>query len=87
MQLGITAGREAQKPFWEKQLQTCFEASTAAATIATSRDKEAVSKAVDDFWRLYWGPLAIVEAREVAGAMVAFGTCLETENCTLKKGL
>jgi hypothetical protein len=67
---------EARKPFYSKQLDLCAEASGAAATIATSKDPKKRQDALDDFWRLYWGPLGIVEAGKVSIAMVSFGDCL-----------
>jgi hypothetical protein len=79
-----TAQLEARKPFYSKHLDLCSEASTAAGTIATIKDPRKKKTAVDDFWRLYWGPLGMVEEDEVASAMVAFGECLDT-NC--KHGL
>lgn len=85
--------REAAKPFWDTQLKLYFDASEAAAVIATS-DKEADRRnAIDEFWKLYWGPLACVEdigfskAAEaspnsrhalVEMAMVTFGDHLKT---------
>jgi hypothetical protein len=81
---------ELRKPFWEKQLQLYFSASEAAATIATSKKKEARAAAEAQFWMLYWGPLAIVEDAGmtesgdavVEQAMVNFGNCLsEAEKC------
>ena len=67
---------EAKKPFYSKLLDFCSEASAAAATIATTKDPRKKRDAVDDFWRLYWGPLGIVEPPGVSKAMVAFGRCL-----------
>ncbi len=71
--------REFMKPLWEKQLATYFEASEAAATIATSSDSLERQKARDKFWMLYQGPLVIVESPAVAGAMKAFGQALAAE--------
>jgi len=71
--------REFMKPLWEKQLATYFEASEAAATIATSSDSLERQRARDKFWMLYQGPLVIVESPAVAGAMKAFGQTLAAE--------
>ncbi|HZL89616.1 MAG TPA: hypothetical protein VFB96_14725 [Pirellulaceae bacterium] len=76
--------REAARPFWDSQLQLYLRASEAAATVATSSDAEAVSRAEAQFWNLYWGPLAIVEdvgtekkvVAEVEAAMVTLGRYL-----------
>ena len=70
----------AKQAFHNKHLELCAEATIAASTIATTKDESRKRAALDDFWRLYWGPLGIVEDSEVEGAMVAFGECLEG-NC------
>jgi hypothetical protein len=71
-----SAQREFMKPLIEKQQALYFEAAGAAATIASSSDVRERSKARDTFWRLYWGPLVMVESKEVSGAMTHFGNCL-----------
>ena len=71
--------REFMKPLLEKQQALYFEASSAAATIASSSDARERARAVDSFWRLYWGPLAMIETTNVSGAMKKFGYCLTKE--------
>ena len=76
------AQREFMKPLLEKQLALYFEASSAAATIARATDQGERKKAIDTFWRLYYGPLVIVESMDVSGAMKSFSRCLNgTESC------
>jgi hypothetical protein len=78
LQLQIaTTSLAAKQAFNGKRLELCAQATGDAGTIATSRDKSKLRLAKDDFWRLYWGPLGIVEETEVARAMVAFGRCLD----------
>jgi hypothetical protein len=80
--------REAAKPFWEMQLKLYARASEAAATIATSDDEAARSRAESEFWLLYWGPLSCVEDvgiekkphPEVEAAMVQFGNYLKAHS-------
>ena len=74
---------EARKPFLDRQLTLYTEATQNAAILATSNDPDAIAKARQRFWELYWGQLAMVEngglsAKEggVEAAMVAFGQCL-----------
>ena len=67
----------AKQAFNSKHLEFCAEAAGDAGTLASSTDKNKKRLAEDDFWRLYWGPLGIVEESEVASAMVAFGRCLQ----------
>jgi hypothetical protein len=74
---------ELRKPLWEKQLAIYFEASAAAATISRTQDPVIRRKAEETFWQLYQGPLAIIETKEVSGAMAKFGDCLDgTEKCS-----
>jgi hypothetical protein len=79
---GDAAQREFMKPLIEKKQALYFEASAAAATIASSSDVRERSKARDTFWRLYYGPLVMVESTEVSGAMKHFGGCLGRVQCS-----
>jgi hypothetical protein len=78
-----TARLEARKPFLEKQMDLCFEASEAAAILATTSDATRWQASKERFWTLYWGPLSVVEQPlaedkkgPVEAAMVAFGNQL-----------
>ena len=74
--------REFLRPLWERELGLFFRASEGVASIATSKPGPARQPAEAEFWKLYHGPLAIVESREISGAMVQFGMCLDgTANC------
>jgi hypothetical protein len=73
----LTAQRGFMEPVLTRQLNTYFEASGAAATIAGSQDADEQKKAREAFFRLYWGPLVMLESKEVSGAMKGFGWCLE----------
>lgn len=67
---------EAAKPFLQRQLDLCIEASDAAATLASARDANRIATALDRFWELYFGSLHIVEntgTKSVESNMVAFG--------------
>jgi hypothetical protein len=68
------------KPLLEKQQELYFEAATAAATIASTRDAAERRKAEAKFWILYRGPLVMVESTDVSGAMKRFGRCLTGED-------
>lgn len=74
--------REAAKPFWDAQLKLYLKASEAAAVIARN-DEKTRPAAEEQFWILYYGPLAIVEdvstkdkPPAVARAMVEYGNYL-----------
>ena len=82
-----TSSQTARRPFLEEQTKLCFQASETVARIATTDDPVKWKTAYDDFWMLYWGPLAIVEDRasdkigefrDVAKEMVDFGKALKT---------
>lgn len=73
---------ELQNPFWQKRLQLYFEAAEAAGVIASQSSGPDRTKAEAAFWRLYLGPLAVVEDDNVEGAMVRLGNCLDkSETC------
>lgn len=72
-----TYSMNAKKPFLEKQMEFCIEASTIAATIAsTAVDDPARTAAEARFWVLYWGPLGIVEDTAVERQMFCIGRSL-----------
>ncbi|HEX4638682.1 MAG TPA: hypothetical protein VH170_04275 [Chthoniobacterales bacterium] len=67
---------EFRKRFWEEQYALYSKAVSAAALIATAKDFHSIAAAREEFWRLYWGALCMVEDREVEAAMVDFGEVL-----------
>ena len=80
-----TAALEAIKPFLAERQTLYGEAIRAAATLATSKDPADLSKSGETFWRLYWGPLATVESREIEALMVRMGQCLRVPNAAKLK--
>jgi hypothetical protein len=89
-QYRLTSQSEFIRPVREAQLRLYQEASSAAAQVATlPRESSEWPKAKQEFLRLYYGPLAIVEnfdhATEhnerltVEDAMVIFKSCLDDE--------
>ena len=71
------ADKQAQanrEPFLREQLELVFEASEKVSTLANSTDPETWSEAHERFWVLYWGPLGLVEDRNVESCMVKAGT-------------
>lgn len=78
--------RAFMQPVLERQMDTYFEASAAAATYGSTDNPEEKRKARDAFWRLYWGPLVMLESPEVSQAMKHFGACLNGfELCSPKE--
>jgi hypothetical protein len=73
---------ELQNPFWQKRVQLYFDATEAVGIIASRAAGTERAKAEAAFWRLYLGPLAVVEDDQVESAMVEMGHCLnKTEDC------
>lgn len=80
---------------FQHQATLYFDASRAAATLATSIDPKASdAKAIDAktlrnarerFAQLYWGELVIVEDRRVELAMIAFQRCLLKEGVACER--
>ncbi|MGZ2454821.1 hypothetical protein ACVIRO_007638 [Rhizobium ruizarguesonis] len=83
IQFGSTTALSVRQPFVEQQTKLCLSASENAARLATALDRDTWAKSREDFWMLYWGPLAMVEDVEthaptrVEGAMVEFGDTLQ----------
>ena len=69
---GSWAGqRQANRlSFLNKQLELSLQASETSARLATETDREKWQEAQSTFWRLYWGPLALVDDPAVEAAMV-----------------
>jgi hypothetical protein len=66
--------RQANRlPFLQKQLELCFQATETAGRLSSETDPVEWEKDRVVFWRLYWGPLSIVENPAFESAMVALG--------------
>jgi hypothetical protein len=66
--------RQANRlPFLQRQLELCFQGTETASRLATETNLAEWEKTRVMFWRLYWGPLSVVEDRAVESAMVALG--------------
>jgi len=86
IQFGTTSAFSVRQPFLERQTGLCVAAAEQAARLASTRDNSTWAKSREEFWMLYWGPLAIVEDVEsqtenrVEAAMVDFGAELKKIN-------
>jgi hypothetical protein len=69
--------RAFMQPVLTRQLDLYLGASSAVATLASSTNAAEQAKARDEFWRLYWGPLVMLESPDVSIAMKKVGKCLE----------
>lgn len=75
-QYSRTKREEFRQRFWDQQHVLYSRASDTAATIALASDLHSVEAERIKFWRLYWGPLSMVEHQSVESAMKNFGTIL-----------
>jgi hypothetical protein len=66
-------GQANRQPFLQKQLELAFQTSETASQLATLTNPDDWEKARLKFWLLYWGPLSVVEDRNVESEMVKFG--------------
>ena len=73
----IASERAFMRAVLDRQLSTYFEATSAAATIASSNVAVERAKATETFWRLYFGPLVMLESPDVSRAMKSMGACLQ----------
>jgi hypothetical protein len=69
----IQERQKNRQPFLQRQLELCFQAAETVGRLTSDTDAEEWEKARVAFWRLYWGPLSIVEDRAVESAMVELG--------------
>jgi hypothetical protein len=72
-----TARIEAQKPLLEKRLEFYVAVTSTTAIIATSKNETEVAKAKEEFWKLYSGPLILVQDDSVEYSVRHFGDCLQ----------
>lgn len=69
--------QEYLQKFWQERLKLYDEVTRAAGQIASSRTPDDARTPIGNFWKLYWGPLSILEDRAVLSAMVAYGEKLK----------
>jgi hypothetical protein len=67
-----------RKPYWEKLLALYVDACSCAAAMGTTTSEAEWNAARATFWKLYYGPLCLVEDQKVEEAMVELGTVLES---------
>jgi hypothetical protein len=78
-----TARYESIKPIFEERLKLYVETTSAASTIATSKKEADVAKAKENFLRLYYGPLRLVEDFQIEKTSEEFLTCMQDNSkCT-----
>jgi hypothetical protein len=67
-----------RRPYWERLLALYIDACNSASVIGTTTSETEWDAARANFWKLYYGPLCLVEDQNVEEAMVVFGTALES---------
>ncbi|MDJ0656130.1 MAG: hypothetical protein QNJ40_18350 [Xanthomonadales bacterium] len=71
--------KEYRRPLWERQIAVYFEATNATGLLVSATDPQQLATAERSFWKLYYGPMALVEDLQVEQAMVQFGRCLRDQ--------
>src|SRR5262249_53548655 len=90
-----TAKRESQKPFLERQLNTCFDTVKAVGQLAAENEPGTVVTPKEHasnpphFWIQTHGGPSVVENKEVEAAMVQLGNAIrgceqKQEKCNLQ---
>ena len=72
-QYNATTSQKNLEPFLKTQLEYTLKATDSLASLAVETDPVKWEESRKTFWKLYWGPLAIVEDKEVEQAMVSAG--------------
>lgn len=65
-----------RKPYWEKLLALYIDACSNAAMLARTDVEAEWYAARNSFWKLYYGPLCLVEDQKVEQAMINFNDAL-----------
>ncbi len=85
-QAGRSLALQARQPFEAERLRFYEQAVTIAGVLPVS-EPEIRKKAEADFWKLYWGPMVLVEDDEVARAMIELGRCIKDPQCAERETL
>jgi hypothetical protein len=72
-----TARFEAIKPVLDERLKLYVDLTSAASTIATSKNEADVAKAKDQLLKLYYGPMGLISDFKVQRAAGDFITCMQ----------
>jgi hypothetical protein len=73
----VASERLFMRSILDQQLDTYMEATNVAATLSSTTDDAERRKAIDAFWKLYWGPMVMFESQAVTDRMMAIGHCLD----------
>jgi hypothetical protein len=71
-----------KRPVFEKELDTCIDATKAAETIVHGSDKHSIAEARNKFQSSYVGSLRLIGDLNVATQAKRFSQCLSNPACT-----
>jgi hypothetical protein len=71
-----TTRREQEKPYQQALLDQCVNVSKELARFASANPWDIKRESYEAFWQLFFGPLVIVEGKEVFDAMLKLGTLI-----------
>lgn len=77
-----TKQQEFYTEFWNRKMALFQKASAAASTMATTSNPEAFNRARNDFQRLFYGEMSLVEGVCVKQAMIIFSECVPDQPVT-----
>lgn len=81
----ITKRMEVRQPYLDMQLSLYQRTAAAAATIATAeRGTGAFTEAVNDFRKLYWGEMILIESPSIDSAMSDFNQAIDADPANLE---
>ena len=81
----ITKRMEVRQPYLDMQLNLYQRTADAAATIATAeRGTGAYAEAVNDFRKLYWGEMILIESPAIDSAMSDFNRAIDADPANLQ---
>lgn len=75
------ASIEARKPVFQKRLDGCIAAVTAANAVATTTKKDK-PRADAEFKSIYWGTISVIADRNIGTAATQVYNCVNDPNCS-----
>ncbi len=74
-----TAQKSYRQPLWDRQITVYFEAANTVGLMAATDEPAIREKAEKDFWRLFYGPMALIQDHEVELAMIDVAKCIKAD--------
>ena len=72
---------ETRKQFLQTRFNSCLDVTNAAAVIAVSDDPKEIVDAKKKFQVYFWGPMKMVDDKDIYSGMIEFASCLTPDKC------